>query len=151
MSFNFQIQEGHFSKTQENLLKLNAPEDDVSISFMNLMIVNCFRTLLTLFESEQRIKNDMESSDGDGSRAGGASRGQLSTAELEFRRQRDAFLDSIKNDYRLINFSCLYKLAELTLDHHHQNSNLYTHFSHSLSSIRALLKTFIDEYFESAI
>ena len=111
---------------EESLLKLKLTEDEGVISFMNILIVNSFNTLIALLNTPNKCENSESQS----------------AHEIEMRRQRVDYLESIRSDYRLINLSCLYKLAELNLD----NSILpTTHFATSLNSLRALLKGFIDD------
>lgn len=62
------------------------------------------------------------------------------------------FYDSMRNDYRLKNFYCLYMLADVIYEEFQKESAevdrtlMSTHLFSSLSSLRTMFK--VDEYFE---
>ena len=132
---------------EESLLKLKLTEDEGANSFMNLLVVNCFNTLLTLFQSN---KSESEESSGDGTTT--ASMDSTVTRLLrDYSNQKSTCVKSIKRDYRFVNLLCLYRQAELNIEHCMSstsslvNSEFYQHFSGSLTSMRNSLKTFIDD------
>lgn len=121
------------TKIEENLIKQKLDEDEGSHGYLNLLVVNCFNTLLTLFNTDQIVKSDSSC-----------------PGLREFRVQKSAYLKSIKHDYRLINLYCLFKQAELNIERlSASSSHLIAHLADSLNSLRASLRAFVDESFES--
>lgn len=130
---------------EESLLKLKLTEDEGANSFMNLLVVNCFNTLLTLFQSNKSESNESSVDTT-------ASMDSAITRLLrDYSNQKSTCVKSIKRDYRFVNLLCLYRQAELNIEHCMSstnslvNSEFYQHFSGSLTSMRNSLKTFIDD------
>lgn len=154
---------------EESLLKLKLTEDDGANSFMNLLVVNCFNTLLTLF-NYQTLKNDDDSNANELTTTTSNDPNRRRASDVlarllrDYRNQKSVCLKSIKRDYRFINLLCLYRQAELNIEHSmsstttpatskkllvNEESLLFNHFSDSLGSMRNTLKAFIDENLET--
>ena len=159
-------------RMEESLLKLKLTEDDGANSFMNLLVVNCFNTLLTLF-NYQTLKNDDDSNPNESTTTTSNDPNRRRVSDVlarllrDYRNQKSVCLRSIKRDYRFINLLCLYRQAELNIEHSmsastatsvtskklivNDESLLFNHFSDSLGSMRNSLKAFIELKYEGLV
>lgn len=137
---------------EENLNKLKLNEDDGVNCSIHLLVVSCFNAFITLFNSDKIVVPLGENiNTGEDS--------ELIRIYSNLKKKKINHFESIKNDYRLINFFCLYKLAELNFDEacskKSENSetedDLFGHFSSSLNSLKTSFKAYSDECFESAV
>jgi hypothetical protein len=141
------------SSNSSKVCKLNEKTN----RFMFLLIIRCFNALVNLFTFE--MKDNKQDIDTTSTAAAAAN----TTADID--EQRIKFYKSIKDDYRLKNFSCLYSLADmqyeyfvkknltkmsLTPDDYKQNASRYepNYLYSSLESLRHLVNSQIDKYFD---
>jgi hypothetical protein len=136
------------SSNSSKVCKLNEKTN----RFMFLLIIRCFNALVNLFTFE--TKNNKQDID------------NTSAHAADTDEQRIKFYKSIKDDYRLKNFCCLYSLTDMqyeyfikknltkmsliTPDDYKQNASRYepNYLYSSLESLRHLFNSQIDKYFD---
>lgn len=139
--------------------KLLLNETENSGQLMYLLILISFNAFIALFNSDKYnksspgiVKDQLDS--------------ELIKKQLEYKDKKLSYLDSIRNDYRLKNFFCLYKFAELNYDEsglgrENEDEKMETnlsltsdtirvldHLKYSLDSLKSLFKMYIDDYFD---
>lgn len=157
---NLDLKQGSFKGTKNNFSsvprliedfiksdKFISNESENQNQFMYLLILISFNAFVSLFNCDKYNKPD-------------------EVVGSEFMKQKLAYLESIRDDFRFKSFFCLYKLAEQSYEDSKLKSEsdeimetnespkttgpdrLVDHLKFSLGSLRSLFKLYIDEYFD---
>lgn len=168
------------NKIESNLLNRTFQNNEITNRFIYLLIIKSCNVFLALFNNNEKtngkfIDSLSKSSLNITNKGNEEMNGAIATAcisttsatseiNLKLKQQKLKFLKSIKDDYRLKNFFCLYSLAESNFDdflasikmngsfsssNEFNKSNSFDHLNTCLSSFKNSFKFYIDELIQT--